>query len=88
MKTQLLRPFHSSGRTLTLRAGAYGNMIIYKYKDELKMIFLSSNLVSGMFQRLDKSAFASVLIIGEDNDNEISGVWVMRGLSDKSWLLM
>ena len=54
----------------------------YKYKDELKMIFMSSNLVSGMFQRLDKlrkTAFASMLIIGEDNDNEISGVWVMRG---------
>ena len=54
----------------------------YKYKDELKMIFMSSNLVGGMYQRLDKlrkTAFASMLIIGEDNNNEISGVWVMRG---------
>ena len=54
----------------------------YRYNDELKMIFMSSNLVSGMFQRLDKlrkTAFASMLIIGEDNNNEISGVWVMRG---------
>ena len=54
----------------------------YKYTDELKMIFMSSNLVSGMFQRIDKlrkTAFASVLIIGENNNNTIEGVWIMRG---------
>ena len=54
----------------------------YNYTEDLKFIFMTSNLVSGMFQRLDKLrkfAFASVLILGEDNNNTISGVWVMRG---------
>ena len=46
------------------------------------MIFMASNLVSGMFQRIDKlrkTAFASVLILGENNNASIEGVWVMRG---------
>lgn len=54
----------------------------YNYNDDLKRIFMSSNLVSGMFQRLDKLrkyAFASVLILGEDNNNTILGIWVLRG---------
>lgn len=54
----------------------------YKYPDELKLIFMTCNLVSGMFQRLDrlrKYGFASVLIFGKDNDNSISGVWLWRG---------
>ena len=54
----------------------------YDYNSELKMIFMSSNLVSGMLQRIDKlrkTAFASMLIIGEDGNNRIEGVWVMRG---------
>ena len=41
-----------------------------------------SNLVSGMMQRIEKLrkyAFASVLILGEDNNAAIEGVWVMRG---------
>lgn len=54
----------------------------YKYTEDLKKIFMTSNLVSGMFQRLDKlrkNAFASVLILGKDNDNCIEGVWLLRG---------
>ena len=54
----------------------------YRYKEELTRIFMCSNLVSGMFQRLEKlrkTAFASVLILGEDNNARIEGVWVMRG---------
>jgi len=54
----------------------------YNYNDDLKYVFMSSNLVSGMMQRLDKLrkyAFASVLILGKDNDNSISGIWVLRG---------
>ena len=63
----------------------------YKYPEELKMIFMTSNLVSGMLQRIEKLrkyAFASVLIIGEDNNNVIEGVWVLRGQElafDVSW---
>lgn len=54
----------------------------YNYKEDLKRVFMASNLVSGMFQRLDKLrkyAFASVLIIGEDYKLSISGVWLLRG---------
>lgn len=54
----------------------------YKFNDELTKIFMTSNLVGGMFQRLEKlrkNAFASVCIFGEDNNNTISGVWVWRG---------
>lgn len=54
----------------------------YKYNDELTKVFMSCNLVTGMFQRLDKmrkQAFASVCLFGEDNNNTISGIWVWRG---------
>ncbi|XP_030369914.1 elongation factor 1-gamma [Scaptodrosophila lebanonensis] len=54
----------------------------YKYNDELQKVFMSCNLITGMFQRLDKmrkQAFASVCLFGEDNNSTISGVWVWRG---------
>lgn len=54
----------------------------YNYNSELKLIFMTSNLVSGMFQRLEKLnkyAFASVLVLGEDNKNSIEAIWIMRG---------
>lgn len=54
----------------------------YDYNSDLSMLFMSSNLISGMFQRIDKlrkTAFASVLVIGEDKNNRIEGIWVMRG---------
>merc|ERR1712200_355423 len=54
----------------------------YKYADELSKIFMTCNLVGGMFQRLEKlrkNAFASACIFGKDNDNSISGIWVWRG---------
>ncbi len=55
-----------------------------KYAEDLSSfkIFMCSNLVSGMLQRLEKlrkTAFASILIVGEDNNVSIEGVWVMRG---------
>merc|ERR1711862_560415 len=48
----------------------------YKYNDELTMVFMSCNLIGGMFQRLDKlnkNAFASVCLFGQNNDSSISG---------------
>ena len=54
----------------------------YKYPEELAKVFMSCNLITGMFQRLDKmrkQAFASVCLFGEDNNSSISGVWVWRG---------
>lgn len=54
----------------------------YKYNDELAKTFMSCNLITGMFQRLEKmrkQAFASVCLFGTDNDSSISGVWVWRG---------
>ncbi|CAF94681.1 unnamed protein product, partial [Tetraodon nigroviridis] len=54
----------------------------YKYNDELTLAFMSCNLISGMFQRLDKlrkNAFASVILFGKDNSSSISGIWIVRG---------
>ncbi|XP_046968027.1 elongation factor 1-gamma [Vanessa cardui] len=54
----------------------------YKYPEELSKVFMSCNLITGMFQRLDKmrkQAFASVCLFGADDDSSISGVWVWRG---------
>merc|ERR1739849_62712 len=51
----------------------------YKYNDELTMVFMSCNLIGGMFQRLDKlnkNAFASMCLFGQNNDSTISGIWV------------
>merc|ERR1719193_3014741 len=54
----------------------------YKYNDELTMVFMSCNLIGGMFQRLKKlkkNAFASCCLFGKDNDSSISGIWVFKG---------
>ena len=54
----------------------------YKYNDELARIFMTCNLVTGLFSRMDhlrKYTFGTVLIFGEDNANEISGYFVFRG---------
>jgi len=43
---------------------------------------MSCNLISGMFQRLDKmrkNAFGSVCLFGSDNNSTISGIWFWRG---------
>ncbi|XP_012284777.1 elongation factor 1-gamma isoform X2 [Orussus abietinus] len=54
----------------------------YKYNHELTKVFMSCNLISGMYQRLDKmrkATFASVCLFGTENDSTISGIWVWRG---------
>jgi len=54
----------------------------YKFNSELSKVFMSCNLIMGMFQRLDKmrkNAFASVCLFGGDNNSTISGVWFWKG---------
>lgn len=54
----------------------------YKFNEELGLVFMSSNLVRGALQRLDKArkqSFGSMVVFGEDNSNIISGLWVWRG---------
>uniref|UniRef100_A0A5K3ENB6 EF-1-gamma C-terminal domain-containing protein n=1 Tax=Mesocestoides corti TaxID=53468 RepID=A0A5K3ENB6_MESCO len=54
----------------------------YNYPEELKMTFMSANLIRGMFQRLEKMqkySFAVMNVYGENNKSTIGGVWVWRG---------
>ena len=54
----------------------------YKYNDELTLIFMTCNLVNGLFQRMDhlrKYSFGSMIIFGEDRKNEIHGMFIFRG---------
>jgi len=54
----------------------------YNYNDELTLVFMSCNLIGGMFQRLEKmkkNAFASCCLFGENNNSSISGVWIWKG---------
>lgn len=54
----------------------------YKFNSELTMVFMSCNLIGGMFQRLEKfkkNAFASSILFGENNNSNISGIWVWKG---------
>jgi len=54
----------------------------YKFPEELTLVFMSCNLISGMYQRLDKmrkNAFGSMCVFGTDNKSSISGLWFWRG---------
>lgn len=54
----------------------------YKFSDELGLTFMTSNLVRGALQRLDKArkqSFGSMVVFGEDHKNTIAGLWVWRG---------
>jgi len=54
----------------------------YKYNEENKKIFMTCNLLGGFFQRLEsarKYTFGSFGIFGEDDNNEIHGIFVFRG---------
>jgi elongation factor 1-gamma len=61
----------------------------YKFPQELTLVFMSCNLITGMFQRLDKmrkNAFGSMCLFGSDNKSTISGIWFWRG-QDLAFLL-
>merc|ERR1711881_787423 len=56
----------------------------YKYGDEIAMPFMASNLIRGLYQRIDKMrkhSFASMCVFGgeQKGDIEISGVWFWKG---------
>ncbi|CAO3589339.1 unnamed protein product [Absidia cylindrospora] len=54
----------------------------YKYNDELTLVFMSNNLIGGFFARLEmarKYAFGSLVVCGENNNNTISGYFLIRG---------
>ncbi|KAG2186113.1 hypothetical protein INT43_002551 [Umbelopsis isabellina] len=54
----------------------------YKYNDELTQTFMSNNLIGGFYARLERAhkyAFGSMIVRGTNNNNSISGYWVIRG---------
>jgi elongation factor 1-gamma len=54
----------------------------YSYASELSLLFMTANLVEGMFQRLDrmrKYSFGCMKVLGENRNNTIKGVWIWRG---------
>jgi len=56
----------------------------YQYSHELTMPFMAANLIGGMFQRIEKlrkHCFSSVVVGGQTNDMNITGLWFWRGNS-------
>ena len=56
--------------------------VLYKYNDELTIVFMSSNLISGFNNRLEgsrKYLFGSASVYGENNNSVIEGAFVIRG---------
>lgn len=54
----------------------------YKYNDELTLTFMSNNLIGGFFARLSgslKYIFGSMVVYGENNNNGITGAFLIRG---------
>lgn len=54
----------------------------YKYNDELTLTFMSNNLIGGFFNRLSASTkymFGTMVVYGENNNNGITGVFLVRG---------
>jgi len=56
----------------------------YKYPEDLSQIFMTNNLIGGMFQRLEKlrkNAFANMGVYGTAGagNNTIAGVWLWKG---------
>jgi len=58
----------------------------FKYNEELTLTFMSSNQLTGFYNRLEASRkylFASAGILGENNNSIITGVLILRGLDFK-----
>lgn len=56
--------------------------VTYKYNDELKMTFMSSNLLTGFNNRLEASRkylFGCGSVYGEEGDSVIQGAFLIRG---------
>lgn len=56
--------------------------VTYKYNDELTLTFMSNNLIGGFLNRLSGSTkylFGCLTVYGENNDNGITGVFMVRG---------
>mmetsp|Transcript_21035 Transcript_21035/g.41258 ORF Transcript_21035/g.41258 Transcript_21035/m.41258 type:complete len:399 (-) Transcript_21035:94-1290(-) len=54
----------------------------YKFNEELKVSFQTSNLAGGFCQRLDavrKYLFGTLLILGTEESQELEGCWLFRG---------
>ncbi|PGH04555.1 hypothetical protein AJ80_08499 [Polytolypa hystricis UAMH7299] len=54
----------------------------YKYNEELKLAFMSNNLIGGFFARLEASrkwVFGACSVYGVNHDNIIQGAFVIRG---------
>jgi len=57
-------------------------MLDYKYNDELTQVFMTSNLIGGLFARLEASRkyiFGCASVYGTANDSIIKGAFVVRG---------
>ncbi|KAJ6264790.1 hypothetical protein Dda_0942 [Drechslerella dactyloides] len=54
----------------------------YKYNDELTMVFMTSNLIGGFFNRLEASRkyiFGACSVYGESNNSIVQGAFLIRG---------
>ena len=58
--------------------------IDYKYNNELTQTFMSSNLIGGFYQNLDKYRkylFGNMVVLGQNNNNIITGYFIIKGLN-------
>lgn len=63
-------------------AGFSVHKVAFKYPEELTLTFMSSNQITGFFNRLEASRkylFASVGVLGKTNDSLIEGAIICRG---------
>jgi elongation factor 1-gamma len=54
----------------------------YKYNEELTLIFMTSNLIGGFFNRLEASRkylFGALSVYGESNSSVVTGAFLVRG---------